>query len=396
MELFTAIIVFLLGEQSLSIRALRLRSGVMRSKNVSFLELKSTKWNITKNDAENEPKTGEEIILAIQDLKDNVDFHMNDFSKTVKETILDASENIDATELQHLRDASEKVDDSIRTIQASIKKECDNISDKFKDKRQRHISADVTKKINTLKDHIKEFVRDGIHVLKDNLKSLTKEFTTATDNTDKENGSVESAEVDKKETPNYHSEESPKSNESKEVKDTESLVQVNSYHTNAESSERLIPNNTENHSADGQGIKYSEADTTRPTQSSNQSNPNNDTGENRVSRDKFGDDEHATSKPATNENDKQLDNQTMNNGTSLEKKENKDEVKRNSTQSVNENTQHNESSKQDSNTTTNSLTYVNKDIDLSSVPPTAITRTIETYKQKLEKESSALIKEIQF
>ncbi|KAK1443535.1 hypothetical protein BgAZ_204110 [Babesia gibsoni] len=171
------IILFLFslaGKASISVT---LYSNARRRKHGSMLELSSTRWQSCSSCMEKGSKGPEAIKFQLQDLSDNVDFYMNQFSKTVKERLDSLKASIDPSEMENLKEACEMVEEKIRETQAQIKDSCKNAIEAL-DKQKDSKSFDgINKRIGESKTMVKAFVEDGVESLSEELNRIRNEFS---------------------------------------------------------------------------------------------------------------------------------------------------------------------------------------------------------------------------
>ncbi|GFE54075.1 hypothetical protein protein, putative [Babesia ovis] len=361
-------------------------------------EVSATKW-LTVNESNGKEKTTEQVLLELQDLKDNIDFHMNNFNQTVKDILINARENVDPTELEHLKEACEKVEDTIRSTQASIKKQCDDMVEKYRTQENTAVPKTVSEKIDAAKKRIKQFVKDGVVALKESLAKLAKEFSTSSNDDSKTTQDISSEVTQPKEQTikqKSKTDDDSQLNKDKVSQRTQSLVEVKEVSDAGHSSDSFSPIKTQNlkgytqpeKAADDyddsmfqdnlfvDGSMYKNAneyndvnmgDKREETLLSNNNDINKGNEQNNANRLYLGNTQEEKG-GETGGHGSEVQKSTNSGDSEITKKET-DNIEKNDTKQA---------------------------IDLSSVPATAITRTVNTYKQSMETEASKLKNEIQF
>lgn len=364
--------------------AISLRSEGVSRRGTNMLEMNVTRWKSCVSCKEKRPTSPEEIKLKLQDLKDNVDFHMNNFANKIKEKFDLIKESIDSSEVEHLSQACEKVEDKIREAQARIKSKCDNFADEVETKLSKQTYAEIVKKIENYKTLIKQFVGDGMDSLTDELNKVKQEFSapvihgTAENKHEILNPNDEKYVEPKKTTQNGDAATKP-------TETQPSLIQLKS-HVDGHM-ESLTKGDVKN----GNGVKSKQV-------GNKHNHDEEDTEDHDENRDKH--DEHHMKE----HNDEQ------DNDNSTADKHQQNDVTRNGERQ--KNTPENKEVKVDVPNIEKDKSYDDKTklqkvfpmikmskeaqeaFDLAHIPPTAVTRTVQMYLQDLNAESSNLMRQI--
>ncbi|ORM39416.1 uncharacterized protein BXIN_3098 [Babesia sp. Xinjiang] len=393
MKILIAYILYLVGVRGRIAEAVSLRNKLPRDHNLTMLEVSAGKWAGPNANSGDKAQRLEKILLELQDLKDNVDFHMNNFHNAVKEKLIKAKEKVDPTELVHLNEACEEVEDDIRSIQASIKKHCDDMEEYYRSEEHRNIPANVTENINSAKKLIKKFVNDGVETLAEDLKKLAQEFSVTLNE--------DHAEPAKTQTHEQTSKNDGKRGDVAQPQNTQSLVQTSGENSSAQVRDSVLSTgatakpgdslvNNGNESQLNGGITSDNTSgnnfTATTRQKENKTQQNQAGGNNLPDGNIQGNNDHekqSEAQQATPRNEGGQNSTTGNTYAQETKILQGTDSPKKQTPPVEENKTANSESDESAKAT-----------DFSNVPATAITRTVRTYQQNLDREASKLITEI--